>query len=199
MLVFGVACWIYEKSQLPEVKRCLDSIKDYRVILVDGKWYDMEGSDSLLSIPELDDLLADYPNVERVNAPNMHEWETRNIYLERCKPDDILLWLDTDEWFEVTDKANFMDNLTKITTPMFLVDYVDKRMGPNAVRVQGIRYPSETRHRDRHNELWYKDKPAWNTAVRPAVQGIRHHSDKTYRSEEREKVMLTRNKLKPFR
>lgn len=195
MLVIGVVCWIHEKSQLPELRQCLDSLKQFRVILVDGKWYDID-HDQLTSIPEAYEMFKKYPNVEVITAVNRHEWQNRNLYLERCTPKDILIWVDTDEWLEVTGDVK---ELQYRLNPAFEVHFRGKMYTDGDVRqIRGLMYPSETRHTDRHNQAWYQGKEILCNAARPKDCIILHH-DKSYRSEEREKAMRIRNRLKPFR
>ena len=62
MIVFGISCYISEESQIPELKRCLESVKNYKVILVDGKWYDFRG-ESDLSLPSARKLINSYTSI----------------------------------------------------------------------------------------------------------------------------------------
>jgi len=190
-----------EISQLPELKRCLDSVKQFRVILVDGKWYDMEGEQHT-SIPEAYKLFKKYPNVEVIVSVNRHEWENRNLYLERCKDDDVLIWVDTDEWVEtpIPILGEYMNNkLESDKSPMYAVSFKGKAHGAGTYRQNRlVAFPTKTRHRDRHNELWYKDNQIIKGKL-PIVDLILVHHDKSFRSEERETAMRIRNKLKPFR
>ena len=193
-IVFGICCWIPEKSQLPELKRCLESVKNYPVFLINGKWYDIEG-DYPTSIPEAVSLIDSYPNVTRINYANHHEWESRNMYLEQCTANDCLIILDTDEYIEITGffECNILD------TPMFRLHVEDPRIGGTDYQKRGVRWPHLTRHRDRHNQLWYKDKEIWSNVGESTPEGIIIYHDKTYRSEKIKEAMKKRNYLRPFR
>ena len=202
MLVIGVVCWITEESQIPELRRCLDSLKEFRVILVDGKWYDMEGEQHT-SIPKAYDMFAQYPNVEVIVSINKHEWENRNLYLERCKEDDFLIWIDTDEWLEVNiSPLKHIDDLFDYKNTgeqMVSVLFQGKAHGAGIYETKrGVLYPSKTRHRDRHNELWCDGKEITQGRLNNIFGLIIHH-DKSFRSEGRENAMRIRNRLKPFR
>lgn len=191
MIVFGICCWIPEASQLPELKRCLDSVKDFKVIVVNGKWYDIEGEHPY-SIPEARSLMESYPNVTRIDYANHHEWEARNKYLEECNNDDVLIWLDTDEWFEYD---HFWE--ARGDTSIGLIDFYN-RIGGLAWQRRIIINAGLCRHRDRHNQLWYGNRELFATPL-PSIKGIRIYHDKQHRSEKREKAMYTRNRLKPYR
>ena len=190
-IVFGVCCWISEESQLGELRRCLDSVKEYRVILVNGKWYDIEG-DYPDSLPEAHEIISRYPNVEVITAINRHEWENRNLYLERCNEDDVLIVLDTDEYVEgVISEQEISDD------DSFMVMGVSKRHGGDVVLKRGIRYPSETRHKDRHNEYWRNDTKLRFFGRIPNIFKI--IEDKSYRSDDIGITMKKRAQLRPFR
>ena len=68
-LSIGIPVWINDVKQLPELERCLDSVMDFPVFIVNGKWYDIEG-DYPRSIPEAIELMESYTNVEIIDSPN---------------------------------------------------------------------------------------------------------------------------------
>jgi hypothetical protein len=168
--------------------------------LVDGKWYDIK-DDQFTSIPEAYDIFKEYPNVEVITAVNRHEWQNRNLYLERCAKDDFLIWIDTDEWLEVTNSSYesdlFAAHMSNI--PMMSIPFEGKAHGAGTYQQNRIViFPAKTMHRDRHNELWYNGTQIIQGKL-PRIHGLLVHHDKSYRSEEREKAMFIRNRLRPFR
>lgn len=190
-MVFGICCWISEASQIPELRRCLESVKDYRAILVDGKWYDIEG-DRETSLPLAIEIIDSYPNVERITAINRHEWENRNLYLERCSKDDVLIVLDTDEFIIKTN-----DDITIPLKDSFMVRGISKRHGGEVVLKRGITYPSETRHMDRHNEYWRKGcKLMFDSLL---LEELTIVEDRSFRSENNKQIMKTRGSQRPYR
>lgn len=147
------------------------------------------------SIREAYDIFKEYPNVEVISSVSRHEWENRNLYLERCSKDDILIWLDTDEWL-VQSQDLTCDDMGD--SPCFLVRFHDKRMGGFCYQRRGFRYPSETRHTDRHNQLWYHNQEIM-ASPGPAPDTFVIYQDKNFRSVERECMMKVRGKLRPYR
>lgn len=189
-IVFGICSWISEKSQIPELERCLESVKGYKVIIVDGKWYDID-SDKLTSISEAFDIYKKYPNVEAVVSINHNEWENRNIYLAKCNNMDNLIVLDTDEYIiqEHTPTLNE-------TVDSFHVIGHDKGKGGEVRLNRGYIFPNESRHQDRHNAIFRNGKKLEFNAL---CKGITIHHDKSFRSPKREKLMYVRNHLRDHR
>ena len=187
-----MCCWISEVQQLPELKRCLDSVERFRVILINGKWYDVKGKHPI-SIREARELIDSYPNVLRINYPGHHEWEARNKYLEQCSDHDTLIVLDTDEYLQIT--GYFEKYITSL--PSFKVKGYDARRGGIVRENRGIRYPGQTRHRDRHNELWWNGEKLTFEGDPP--EHLLIHHDKSYRSPHITQIMKERNRLRPYR
>jgi len=192
LIVIGICCWISEVRQLTELKRCLDSVNDFKVIVINGKWYDIKGPHPY-SIPEARSLLLSYPNVTTINYANHHEWEARNKYLEMCKDTDVLIWLDTDEWFEMDFHWEVRGNIPSVA----LIEFFN-RIGGTAYQRRVIINAGQCRHTDRHNQIWAGGKELFANPS-PAIKGVRIYHDKQYRSIPREKAMQIRNKLKPYR
>lgn len=189
-IVFGICSWISEVSQLPELKRCLESVKGYRVIIIDGKWYDID-SPLQVSIPEAFEAYKKYDNVEVVTSIGNHEWENRNMYLTRCKMIDVLIVLDTDEYII----QEYTPTLPEITKSFHVIGY-DKGKGGEVRLNRGYTDPINSYHNDRHNKVFCKGKQLNFDSL---CTGITIHHDKSYRSKSREKAMYTRNHLEEYR
>lgn len=190
-LVFGICSWISEESQLPELKRCLESVKDYRVIIIDGKWKDID-SPIHASIAQAYATYRQYSNVQVMVSLGRHEWENRNLYLQKCQPGDTLIVLDTDEYvtFEHTPAVK------GLADDSFHVNGYDKGKGGKVRLNRGYMDPINSYHADRHNRMFCNSEKLTFNAL---CEGITIHHDKTYRTPKREKMMLTRNQLKEFR
>lgn len=173
-------------------------MKDFKVTLVNGKWYDIIG-DNPISIPQARNLIDSYPNVTRIDYPNHHEWESRNMYLEACSADDVLIWLDTDEYMEHGDQAGIWRfyPIQSVGSLSFFVKGYDKRCGGDVILKRGYYSPSITRHKDRHNESWIGKKKL-TFKSNPLIDFKIIH-DKSHRSKQREETMKVRNHLRPFR
>ena len=198
-IVFGVCCYISEKEQIPELERLLESLRGFKVFLIDGKWKDFDDkTDNYISIPEAYEAIGKYSNVITMASYNGLEWQNRNLYLKCCKRSDILIWIDTDEWLEIQDKDQMLKECKKIKKPMFLVNFYDKRFGGECLQRRGYRYPKGTHHKDRHNQAYYKKEEIFAYPAK-APKGFVIHQDKSFRSVERELDMKVRNQKEPFR
>ena len=203
-IAIGLVCWIDKKRQLPELKRCLDSLTDfYPVIVVNGKWNDIKG-DSPRSIPEAIELIGSYSNVIYIESPNQPEFINRNKYLIQATKMgcDCLIWVDSDEYVELSNYDNLVKEIKDVFTKepdeyTFLVNFYDKRMGGACWQKRGVRYPAFSRHRNRHNELWFVNKQILKHTAKPPPSLV-IHQDKYYRSLEREYIMSKRNHENPI-
>lgn len=203
-IAIGLVCWIDKITQLPELQRCLDSLIDfYPVIVVNGKWNDVKG-DSPRSIPEAIELIGSYSNVIYIESPNQPEFINRNKYLiQATKMDcDYLIWVDSDEYIESVNYNNLVKEIDNIFTNepdkyTFLINFYDKRMGGACWQKRGVRHPAFSRHRNRHNELWFVDKQILKYPAKPPPSLV-IHQDKYYRSLEREFIMNKRNHDNPI-
>jgi len=201
----GIVSWISEESQVPELERCLDSLTSfYPVIIINGKWDDVKG-DNPRSVLEAIDLMESYSNVMWFDSPNQPEFINRNEYLIQATKMDCnyLIWVDTDEWVELPCGYEFLCNSIKKRFEKqpdcytFLVHYFDKRMGGCCYKRRGIRYPTFTRHRNKHNELWFVDKEVLRYPAK-APNGLIIHQDKIFRTHKREEKMKIRNESNPI-
>jgi len=200
----GVLVWVPYEKQLPELERCLDSLTDfYPVIVVNGKWDDIEGKYAR-SIPEAYDLIGSYSNTIHIESPNEPEFVNRNKYLiQATKMDcDFLFWVDSDEWVELPCGYDFLVNGIKDVYKREpdkytnLVHFFDPRSGGVCFQKRGVRYPSFSRHKNKHNELWFTGNQVLQYPAK-APRGLIIHHDKSYRSLEREKTMQKRNHDNP--
>jgi len=201
----GVVSWIGEKSQIPELERCLDSLTNfYPVIIINGKWSDVKDGNPR-SVPEAINLMENYSNVMWFDSPNQPESMNRNKYIiQGMKMDcDVMFWVDTDEWVELPLGYDFLCNGIKDIFKKqpdrytFLVHYFDTTRGGCCYKRRGIRYPTFTRHRNRHNELWFLDKEVLRYPAK-APRGLIIHQDKKFRTIKRENSMAIRNESNPI-
>ena len=201
----GVLVWIESKHQLPELKRCLDSLTDfYPVIIVNGKWKDIIG-DNPRSIPEAIELIDSYSNIILIDSPNQLEPVNRNKFIvQGMKMDcDMMFWIDSDEWIELPCGYDFfvkgMENVFKKQPDClsFHLHFFDPRFGGESLQKRGIRYPAFMRHRDRHNQLWFLDKEVLGHYTAKPPRGLIVYQDKSFRTKEHELEMRRRNLANP--
>ena len=199
-IAIGIVTWIPRIEQLPELERCLDSLTDfYPVIVVNGKWNDVEGKHPR-SIPEAYELINSYSNVIHIESPDKPGFVNRNKYLiQATKMEcDCLIWVDSDEWIELPCGYDFLVNGIKDVYKRegnkytFLVHFYDKRFGGCCFQKRGVKHPSFSRHKNRHNELWFLNNQILQYPAK-APRGLIIHQDKSYRSLERENSMKKRN------
>ena len=194
----GVLVWIEDDSQLPELKRCLDSLVDFDVIVVNGKWNDIPGYNPT-STNEANRLIDSYENIKHIKSPNKMEYENRNIYLEECisLKSDFLFWVDTDEWVDMPLGRDFFErglvDVFKNDKKSCYMHYYSDRHGGVSMQIRGVRYPFLVRHIDRHNEIFFDNENILSNPTR-APRGLVIKSDKIYRTMDREDRMIKRNK-----
>lgn len=201
-IAVGVVCWIDDDNQLPELVRCLDSLVEfYPVFVINGKWDDISGN-FIRSTDKANDIIDSYSNIIHIHSPNRPEFVNRNKYLELAMKWDIdyLFWVDTDEWVEMPlglefAKRGIVDHDFEFASCMH---YYSDRHGGVAKQRRLIQYPGFLRHRLKHNELWFGDKEVLKNCTNNAPRGIVIFSDKNYRSDDREKRMIKRNKENPI-
>ena len=201
-IAVGVVCWIEDNKQLPELKRCLDSLTDfYPVIVINGKWDDFAGT-NIYSTNEANDLIDSYSNVIHLQSANKPEFVNRNKYLIQAMTMgvDFLFWVDTDEWIDMPLGKEFFERglqyIWKDEKSCYF-HYYDERLGGVSMQKRGVRYPSFSRHKLRHNELFFNDQNILTNPAR-APRGIVINSSKEYRSESREKRMKQRARDNPI-
>jgi hypothetical protein len=112
----AAGCCLYEKS-LPNVKRCVESIKNHvdYIFAIDGR-FDHFPDHSLLSSPEIRSYLSSIENVVLDDHPGP-EVSKRQRYCELCRQHqcEFLLIIDSDEYvMEHGDWGRFKDNLSKL-------------------------------------------------------------------------------------
>jgi len=200
----GVVCWIETDEQLPELKRCLDSLVEfYPVFVINGKWNDMSG-DNPRSTDKANDLIDSYSNIIHITSPNQPEFVNRNKYLELAMKFnlDYLFYVDSDEWIEMPLGKDFfikgIEDTFKDKDQMcaFIHGNSNGRGGP--FRTQKLyRYPGFLRHRKKHNELFFIDKNVWKDAL-PAPRGMIIHHEKDLRPTEKQTQMILRRKNNPI-
>ncbi len=196
----GVLCHIPDLFQMPELKRCLDSLVEFPVIVVSGKWNDIQ-STSNYNHPEVNNLIESYGNVTHIFTQDMSEAETRNTYLEEC--DDtvrFLFWVDTDEWIEMPlGKDFFLRGITDLFDDEDFSSQVHEimhqRNGVDLICKQKrlVQYPSLLRHKDKHNAMYHGKREILAGEIKNhAPRGMILHSEKSYRSKERDNYMFNR-------
>ena len=198
----GVVCWIETDEQLPELKRCLDSLQSfYPVFVINGKWNDMSGNNPR-STDKANDLIDSYSNIIHISSPNQPEFVNRNKYLELAMKYnlDYLMWVDSDEWIDMPLGKEFM--VRGILDHNFdfasCVHYYSKRHGGSSKQKRLIKYPGFLRHRLKHNELFFVDKEVLANCQNKSPRGFTIYSDKNYRSVGREQNMKKRNMENPI-
>jgi hypothetical protein len=194
----GVLCWISEIEQLPELKRCLDSLREFNVIVVSGKWNDIEGNFPY-NIPEANTLIESYDNITHIFSYNKSEAENRNIYLENCNA-DFLFWVDTDEWIEMPlGKDFFLRGLTDLfgkndySSQVHWYNHQSNGITSYGKQKRMVQYPSKLRHKEKHNKLYFGVREVLRDEIKyHAPRGLIIHTEKNFRSRKREEVMFKR-------
>jgi len=97
------------------LKRCLDSLADFDLVLVVDGVYEGYPAESPLSTDGTRELCTQYDNAKLIDAPNLKEFEKRNVYLKAC-PWKHLLVIDSDEWLE-GDIRGWMKQVEQLTGP----------------------------------------------------------------------------------
>lgn len=197
-IAVGVLCWIEKDEQLPELKRCLDSLTDfYPVFVINGKWDDFEGNNPR-STDKANDLIDSYSNVIHISSPNKSEAYNRNLYLQLCLKwnIDMLFWVDTDEWVEMPigfefAKRGLMDHMDTDDLASCM-HYYSEAHGGVGKQKRLLQYPGFLRHHGKHNELFFGDDEVLRYPVPDAPRGIIIYSNKEFRSEDRECRMKKR-------
>lgn len=198
----GVLAWIESNSQLPELKRCLDSLTSFfPVIVINGKWNDIEGVNAR-STDEANELIDSYSNVIHIQSPNKPEFMNRNRYLIQARDYDFLFWVDSDEWVSLPLGVEFFRNgirdvFKNTNQKSCLIHYYDESRGGACMQKRGVLYPGFIRHRKKHNELFFGDDDILLNPA-PAPRGLVIKSDKRFRTLSRENRMLKRNKENPI-
>jgi len=195
----GLITWIEDNDQLPELKRCLDSLTDfYPVIVVNGKWNDFKGKNPR-STDEANELIGSYSNVIHIQSPDKPEWYNRNLAIDTANKMgyNILFWVDSDEWVEMplgldffTKSIDFQDKHT------CYMHYYDDGKGGNCRMIRLIKDLDKVKINKKHNE-WLIDNTNIFKDPAPAPRGITIYSDNKYRSEDRKIRMKQRNKYNP--
>jgi hypothetical protein len=200
-LAIGICSWIHEKSQLPELERCLNSISDfYPVYVVDGKWSDLQMQGGR-SIQEAIELITSYSNTTLIERPNRLEPQNRNEYLRKSYGNEALMVLDTDEYVEYD--STFLDNLETFRNdnPQNLgcsVMFHSKPTGGYSVAPRVIFNPSMCRYRDQHNFIYFMNRQVLDRTSREYCAGLTIFEDKAYRTKFREEKLRERNLKNPL-
>jgi hypothetical protein len=198
-LSVGLLVWIEDDSQLPELKRCLDSLVDFNVIVINGKWIDIPGKNHISTDATIS-LLQSYKNVTLIFSVNNTEAHNRNLALTVSSTlnHDILFWVDTDEYVELPCGYEFflrgLDFADKMTC---YAHYEDEGRGGSCRMVRFIKDIQDVSLNERHNEWLYYGHNIFKDPHK-APRGLIIHSDRKYRSEERQAKMLNRNKNNPI-
>jgi hypothetical protein len=200
----GVVCWIETDEQLPELKRCLDSLQSfYPVFVINGKWNDMSGNNPR-STDKANDLIDSYSNIIHISSPNQPEFVNRNKYLELAMKYnlDYLMWVDSDEWIDMPLGKDFfikgIEDTFKDKQEMcaYIHCYSSGRGGP--FRTQKLyHYPGFLRHRLKHNELFFIEHNVWENPL-PAPRGMIVNHEKDLRPELKKQQMLNRRNINPI-
>jgi hypothetical protein len=195
----GLLVWIEDDSQLPELERCLDSLKDFNVIVINGKWIDIAGNKPI-STDRTIDLINSYNNVTHIYSVNNTEAHNRNLALSVANKmnREVLFWVDTDEYVELPCGYEFfLRGLEFGDKYTCYSHYEDKGRGGSCRMIRGIRDVKNVTLTNRHNE-WIRDGTNIYKDSYQAPRGLIIYSDRKYRSEERQAKMLNRNKNNPI-
>lgn len=129
----------------------LESLKDFdEVICVDGRFPHYPDAPDL-STDGSRELVHSFTNVRFYDAPNLIEPKKRDIYLEHCTS-DALLMIDTDEWI-VGDVARFKENITRHTSEAHLfyqVKWWSEATGGYSTAPRLYLHPRDLRHGQLH-------------------------------------------------
>jgi len=201
-IAVGVLCWIERDEQLPELKRCLDSLTDfYPVFVINGKWDDIEG-ENIRSTDKTNELIDSYSNVIHIQSPNKPEAYNRNLYLQKSWKYDYLFWVDSDEWVELTCGKEFFERGLRYNFgPNDLcsfVHYYSDAHGGVSFQKRILQYPGFLRHKNKHNELYFKDIDVLKNPIK-APRGLIIYSNKEFRNKDREWRMKKRIEGQPVK
>ena len=191
------------------LERCLNSLSDFfPVIYRDGRWNDF--LPSLTNHRSNDDsieLAESYSNVTVIEGIGL-EPKARNDYIIQfakwgC---DCIFWVDTDEYVELPLGYDFFikgleERITEQPEKLsFHLHFTNDNEGKEAytsTQRRMIVNPMFTRHRDRHNQLWYMDQEVLGHNTGKPIRGLILHQNKSHRTKEREIEMKRRNLANP--
>ena len=99
--MLAVACSGYDDPEGLErlIKSCWRNIDLF--FYIDGSYIGYNPGNIEYVEKETDYILKDYPNVIKINAYDLFEYQKRQVYLDLCKEwcIDTLIIVDTDEYF----------------------------------------------------------------------------------------------------
>jgi hypothetical protein len=199
-LGIGIVSFIETRDELPELKRCLDSIESFfPVILIDGKWKDYP-SEITTSIIEVDEIIDNYSNIIHIKSPNLTEAQNRNKYLKFDM--DYMIILDTDEYLEFPLGFEFflrgLDDMFRNKSELCAFAHAESEQNGGYVRMPRIiKHPNILHYGIKHNELLIGKKNVLKYPLN-APRGLIIHHDKTLRTENRKEKMINRNKNNPI-
>jgi len=102
-----------------ELKRCLPTLARFdRVFCIDGRYAGFDG-ETALSNDGSRELVQSFSNTVLLDAPDLPEFQKRQIYFNICDCDYLLI-IDSDEWLE-GDLTTFFWWLNNKTTPTKLL------------------------------------------------------------------------------
>lgn len=181
----GLACISWEQPK--GLERLLRSALWFdRIMVFDGRYKERKDGQELT--PEYVEICKKH-GAELFLTPNLQQYEKRNLYFQNSGDLDILIVLDDDEYlsywnryeFEVSFKNHRLKNRFAYKLPT-----LDKGQIGNNPRI--FWNPTKCFYKDRHNMVWAENGEIFGRNIGPVIDGIRAVHDKTFRTEEREKL-----------
>lgn len=169
------------------LERTLSSLKDFdEIICVDGRFHDYPDSDDL-STDGSRDIVRAFPNARLYDAPDLPEPKKRDVYLENCTS-DALLMIDTDEWLE-GDVAKFKENIVnrKPADQLFYqIKWWSEATGGYSTAPRLYINPKELRHGALHCSFMLNGRDfRLHARTHNIIEGIEIRSDPKLRSADR--------------
>lgn len=197
-LGIGVVCYIEDKSELPELKRCLDSLESfYPVIIIDGRWNDFKGKYSS-SIQEAVDIINSYSNTIHIISANNSEAFNRNLYLINAARFnlDYIMTVDTDEYvvmyhgkdFFLRGVSDVFHNKKELSC---YIHCYGKQHGGVFRTIKILKDPNSLEYHEAHNRVYHGNTNIISSPLM-APRGLILYHDKEFRGEKREGKMINR-------
>lgn len=178
------------------MKRLLDSTSVFdKVICPDGRWIDYEG-------PQLSDdgsreIVESYSNTVLIDAPDLPQYQKRNIYFENSQGLDYLLVMDSDEFIFKLDMDLFLQSLESGEQSYLVDDWIFDLSWMLARPMRVLKDPTNWRYDGRHNRLAYKGNVVYLPNQTPSIPGIEFKHDKSFRKPETEAYNKIYNRAHP--
>lgn len=176
--------------------RLLDSARIFdKIICVNGRWIDYSGP--ALSNDGSKEVVESYPNTVLIDAPDLPQYQKRNIYFENSQGLDYLLVMDSDEFIFKLDMELFLKSLESGEQSYLVDDWIWDLRWTLDRPMRIFKDPINWRYDGRHNRLAYKGNVIYLPNQTPSIPGIEFKHDKTFRKPEMEAYNKIYNKNHP--